>query len=294
MCISLSPLNVTNTFITANLTHDNKVVVSYSIITSEPKVNVLRGRQEEKEVIYAWFLPIKDYSFDQITILNLSKKDKRNINDALDYIEEQKSQNVSRSATMSFGMAKGLSDVVTLADDSQIVRAANPVAILEQLNNVSPEFKDKLSATADVAIAATNLVESLMNSTCLVYLFKGSNLPSRDYLAYEVPYNSEGDFYLPTVENDHKSLNIPKAVSRDNTLMWGGWDPKHQGSFDLNLKYSDNSIVPDNIYGTFDFNTVYPGKKFANGWIGINFKDTDPDNIAYDKDSDAVSSFDIL
>jgi hypothetical protein len=294
MCISLGPLNVTAPFITANLLPDNKVVVSYSIITSEPIVNVLRGRQEEKEVIYAWFLPIKDYAFDEITILNLSKKDKRNIDDALDYIEAQKSQNVSRSATLSFGMAKGLSDVVTLADGSQVVRAANPVAILEQLNNVNPEFKEKLSATADVAIYATNSVETLKNSACIVYLFKGSNLPSRDYLAYEVPYNGEGDFYLPTVENDHKTLTIPKAVSRDNTFMWGGWDPKHQGAFDLELNYSDNTIIPDNVYGCFDFSSVYPGQKFANGWIGINFQDTDPDNLRYNKDSDAVSSFDIL
>jgi hypothetical protein len=106
MCISLSPLNVTSPFITANLLPDNKVVVSYSIITSEPIVNVLRGRQEEKEVIYAWFLPIKDYAFDEITVLNLSKKDKRNISDALDYIEAQKRQNVSRSASRSISMTK--------------------------------------------------------------------------------------------------------------------------------------------------------------------------------------------
>jgi hypothetical protein len=294
MCISLSPLNVTSPFITANLLPDNKVVVSYSIITSEPIVNVLRGRQEEKEVIYAWFLPIKDYAFDEITVLNLSKKDKCNINDALDYIEAQKRQNVSRSASRSISMTKGLSDVVTLQDGSQVVRAANPIAIFDQINNVNPEFKEKLSATADVAIYATNSVDALKNSACLVYLFKGSNLPSRDYLAYEVPYNGEGDFYLPTVENDHKSLTIPKAVNRDNTFMWGGYESSHKGAIDLELNTSDNSIIPDNIYGMFDFNTVYPGQKFANGWIGINFQDTDPDNIPYNKDSEAVSSFDIL
>jgi hypothetical protein len=292
MCISLSPLNVTAPFITANRLK-NSVVVTYSIITSEPNNNPVRGRQIETEVIYGWFLPIKDYSFDEITILNLTKKDKWNINEAIEYVETKKRENVTRSAT--FGMvAKGLSDVVTLADGSQIVRAANPVAIFDQIDNVNPEYREKLYATADIAIKATNAVDALKDSTCLVYLFKGSSNPSRDYLAYEVPYDGKDDFYLPTVENNHEKLTIDRVVSRDNLIMWGGEDPKHKGAFDLELNYSDNNVIPDNVYGIFDFTIAYPGKKFANGWISINFNDEDPDNLAYDKDCDAIGNYDII
>jgi hypothetical protein len=302
MCISLSPLNVSSPFITANRL-DGSVIVSYSIMTSEDDQDVStsynRSRSvkaviKEEETIYAWFLPIKDYSFADITILNLTKKDKRNIDDALDYIEAQKRQYATRS--MSFGgmVSKGLSDVVTLADGSQIVRAANPVAIFDEINNVNPEYRQKLFATADIAIKATNAVDELKNSTCLVYLFKGSSKPSRDYLAYEVPFNGEGDFYLPTVENNHSTLTIDRVITRDNVIMWGGVDPNHAGAFDLELNYSDNSIIPDNVYGTFDFVSAYPGKKFANGWISINFNNEDPDNIFHDKDCDAIGNYDII
>jgi hypothetical protein len=292
MCISLSPLNVTSPFITANRL-DKSVVVSYSIMTSEVNDNQVHGYQQENETIYAWFLPIKDYSYTDITILNLTKKDKRNIDAALEFIEAKKRQNASRS--ISFGMnSKGLSDVVTLADGSQVVRASNPVAIFDEINNVNPEYREKLFTTADIAIKATNAVVELKNSTCLVYLFKGSSSPSRDYLAYEVPYNGIEPFYLPTVENDHEKLTIDRVIKRDTMIMWGGVDPEHKGAIDLELNCSDVSVVPHNVYGTFDFVSTYPGKKFANGWISINFNDEDPDNLAYNKDCDALGNYDII
>jgi hypothetical protein len=302
MCISLSPLNVSSPFITANRL-DGKVIVSYSIMTSEVDDNFAipydtyrssKDLKPEGETIYAWFLPIKDYSFNEITILNLTKKDKRNIDDALSYIDAQKRQYLTRSVSFGGVVSKGLSDVVTLADGSQVVRASSPVAIYDEINNVNPEYRQKLFTTADIAIKATNAVDEIKNSTCLVYLFKGSSSPSRDYLAYEVPFNGEGDFYLPTVENDHSKLTIDRVIKRDTVIMWGGVDPNHEDAFSLELNYSDNSIIPDQVYGTFDFVSAYPNKKFANGWISIDFNNEDPDNTSYDKDCDAIGSYDII
>ena len=289
MCISLAPLNVDNPFITANQISEYSVVVSYSIMTSEPKISF----NSRNQTIYAWFLPLKDIKFEDVKILNLSTRDKSNIDLALSFVHGQNER--SRSAkNLNFGIPKGLSDVVTLEDGSQVVRAANPMAILNEINNVHPEFKEKLSSTASIAINATNEVESLKNSTCLVYLFKGSSQPSRSYLAYSVPFNPkvQKEFYIPTVENDHTRLSIPAKTNRDATIMWGGWNKNHKGSTQFGIKNSQNPIIPDNYYGSVDYRAIDSGS-FANGWIGINFQNEDMANLEFNQESSALSTYKI-
>ncbi len=297
MCISLSPLNVSNSFITANYV-DNSVIVSYSIITSELDTQSQFESQptnnDSKQTIYAWFLPIKNYSYDQINILDLSKRNKHNINRALDFIENQKERFITRKSINSFDAAKSISDVVTLSDGSQVVRANNPLAIFEEINNVNPDFRQKLKETADVAVQSTNSNPHLKDCACIVYLFKGTNKSSRDYLAYQVPHDGSDTFYLPTVENNHKKLTVDRIIKRDTIFMWGGKAKRIEGDYPLGISSGDNNIVPQYVYGTFDYSTVYPKAKFVNGFTVIDFNNQDPNNLAYDSDCDGIKSFDIF
>jgi hypothetical protein len=298
MCISLNPIDAKSTYITANKI-GNKVVVSYSLITSkiDPSQNAtnlinrlasrpVRLGDLHHETTFAWFLPIKDYTFNKIKILDLTTDDKKNIVNCFAPIEQAKRELDTKRRGFSFNSSEASSDVITLKDGSQVVRAANPSQILNELHNINPEFHQDFLITAKNAIS--KLHNTPLNFTaCLVYLFKGSSDPSRDFLAYEVPHE-QGVFWLPTTENNHRSLMFERSVSRDLSIVWGGDNPYHKGSKTYQSSNTINSIVPDNYYGMFDYKLTYPNGHFENAFIGIDFDDQDLNNIKYNIDSNAL------
>jgi hypothetical protein len=301
MCLSLSPLDISGTFITANLV-GNKVIITYSIKTSEPREAKQTGLnsssrllnrmladnnyQPTRETIFAWFLPIKDLRYTDITIRNLTPKDKIGIESMRRVIDQYRREEDTKRRGFSSNSLTKESDVCTLEDGSQVVRASSPSKILDELENVNPQYREKLEATAKQVIDQSQN-SSIANCACLLYLFKGLSTPSFDYLSYEYTLNPGQICWLPTVENDHKTLNIDPIITRDLAIIWGGDDQEYARTIRDNRSFVPE-VEPYYFYGIFDFQSAYPNGKFDNGFIGINFQDQNIDNISYNVDSNAL------
>jgi hypothetical protein len=301
MCISMKPAKVSDKLIVVNLLA-NSVRITYLTdyspleqISSKITRSGNPSSQFETPDIQCWFLPMFGLDYDDIKVRNTLIDEDKNILVALrtGLQTEYASYAEDTRGSRSIGISKSFSfrsEVITLKDGSQVVKAQSPQAILQEITNVNPIYATQLETVAYKAINSTNntLVQNL---PCLVYLFPvfENNKKLTNFLTWDIPLRSK--IFLPTVENNHynPSDSLDEVVDMDGFVFWGG-KRRSNNDHKAGLDNTEGLVVPSHVYGKVSLEAISAlGNGIDNGFLGINFEDEDPKNLELMEDSAGIT-----
>ncbi len=299
MCIPLTSLEVSNNLLTVNLDNDElypTVTVTYSIqtiavdtlsttLSRKEQLATLNTLESNSNSVKAFFLPIFGYSTNEIEIIDVKHRDKLAIDDVLLHIQDLKEQSKPKSKKAAkTGNLSNNASVSTLADNSQVILSSSPSQILHSINKVTPKYTKVLLDYANQIIEQTNGT-ILENCTCIIFLTE-TKTHSREYIAYKTNYQG-GYYWLPTAESNHKNAIVPQLIKYKSTILWGGNNINHPESYPIGLGY-DKQLIPEFVYGIADLPKTLNNELYCNGFVGIDFENSDPDNLVYNKDSQGI------
>jgi hypothetical protein len=271
MCISLTPLKVESNIIIAKMNQvTNKVQISYSILISDvfeqeqTRSGFNNANQEDK--VLGFFIS-ENSTFEDIELVDYTSNEDKNLIKVefeilISLISIEKNPFFS---SRSVSKGNDSVEVKQNIDGSITIKSKNPESILNAIQEVRKINPNYLPALIDSSTKAIEQTKNTLASQkpCIIYLTTQSKVNGRALITYNKPL--EEIIYLPTVENNHSTLQINQKVDYDNIVVIGS-DQSTDEDFELTY-FEDlkrNLIVPKYI-SIFQHFQEYD----MNGYIGV-------------------------
>lgn len=271
MCVSLTPLKVESNIIIAKMNQEtNKVQISYSILISdvfeqEQTRSCFNNANQEDKVL--GFFISENSTFEDIELVDYTSNEDKNLIKVefeilISLISIEKNPFFS---SRSVSKGNDSVEVKQNIDGSITIKSKNPESILNAIQEVRKINPNYLPALIDSSTKAIEQTKNTLASQkpCIIYLTTQSKVNGRALITYNKPL--EEIIYLPTVENNHSTLQINQKVDYDNIVVIGS-DQSTDEDFELTY-FEDlkrNLIVPKYI-SIFQHFQEYD----MNGYIGV-------------------------